>query len=274
MDLQIKDKVAFVGGGSKGMGRAVAERLAAEGCKVAVVARGKDSIDEVVDHIRSLGGTAIGLSADLASRDDINAAVADVTHAFGSPDIVMGLNNDFNFAHFSNSVDELFEEAFKNLTMSQIYLARATVPQMQRKKWGRFIHIGSPVAKEVQLKHPHIYHNTVRPGTVAFLRTMANEVAADGVTVNAIGAGIIRTPSFDWYAEHELGFTPAQTDEWLAGKRAYPNTDGKKFLEIPTRRAGHPEEPAALVAFLASELGAYITGHWIAVDGGRHAFTF
>jgi NAD(P)-dependent dehydrogenase (short-subunit alcohol dehydrogenase family) len=274
MDLGIAGKIAFVGGGSKGMGLATARLLSADRCKVAIVAREQNGIDNAVNELREKGGEAIGVSADLATRAGVNSAVAAVTAEFGSPDIVVGLNNDVNFAYFDDSVDEIYEEVFRNLTMSQIYLARATVPEMRQKKWGRFIHIGSLVAKEPQLMHPHIYHNTVRPSTVAFLRTLAHEVAGDGVTVNAIGPGWIRTPQFEWYTGVHMGFSPEQTDRWLAGELAFPNTGGKKLLDIPMRRAGRMEELGGVAAFLASDLGGYVTGHWFAVDGGRHAFTF
>jgi 3-oxoacyl-[acyl-carrier protein] reductase len=274
MDLGISGRVALVSGGSKGMGRASARLLAADGCIVAIVAREQGSIDEAVTELRDKGGTAIGISADMATGEGIKEAVAQLTAEFGSPDIVVGLNNDVNFAYFDDSNEDVFEEVFRNLTISQIHLARATVPEMRRKKWGRFIHIGSLVAKEPQLMHPHIYHNTVRPSTVAFLRSLAHEVAGDGVTVNAIGPGWIRTPQFEWYASEHMGFSEDETKEWLAGRLAFPNTDGKKFLDIPMQRAGRMEELGGVVAFLASEMGGYMTGHWFAVDGGRHAFTF
>lgn len=274
MELGITGKVAFVAGGSKGMGKGIARILAAEGCHVAVVARGQEAIDETVEELRSSGGTAIGVSQDLATRTGVDAAVVQITYAYGEPDIVIGVNNDFNFAWFDDSEDEVFEEVFRNLTLSQIRLARATIPAMRRKKWGRFIHIGSIVAKEPQLMHPHIYHNTVRPSTVAFLRSLAHEVAADGVTVNAIGPGWIRTPSFEWYVSEKMGFTPEQTDEWLAGRLPFPHGNNDKFLDIPMKRAGTMEEFAGLVCLLASSLGGYITGQWIAVDGGRHSYTF
>lgn len=274
MDLGITGKIAFVGGGSKGMGRASARLLAADGCKVAIVAREQSSIDEAVAELQDNGGEAIGISADLATREGVVEAVARITVKFGSPDIVVGLNNDTNFAYFDDSQEDIFEEVFRTLTVSQIHLARATIPEMRRKQWGRFIHIGSLVAKEPQLMHPHIYHNTVRPSTVAFLRSLAQEVACDNVTVNAIGPGWIRTPQFEWYTSQHMGFTEQQTQDWLAGKLAFPHTDGQQFLDIPAKRAGRMEELGGVVAFLASELGGYMTGHWFAVDGGRHAFTF
>lgn len=274
MDLGIAGKVALVSGGSKGMGRAAAEILGREGCRVGVVGREPAGIDEAVGAINGGGGTAIGISADMATEEGIAAAVEQTTAAFGSPDIVVGLNNDFNFAYFDESTDARFAEVFETLTLSQIRLARATVPAMRRKKWGRFIHVGSGVAKEAQFKHPHIYHNTVRPSTAAFLRSLAQEVGPDGVTVNVLGPGWIRTPSFDWYTANQLGFTPEETDRWLAGEKAYPHTENRKFLDVPLRRAGTMEEFGSVIAFLASVPGGYVTGEWIAVDGGQHAFTF
>lgn len=274
MDLGIAGKVAFVAGGSKGMGRGIARLLAAEGCRVAVVAREQAGIDEAVDELRAGGASAIGVSQDLVSQEGVEAAVAAVTEAFDAPDIVIGVNNDFNFAWFEDAKADVFEEVFRNLTLSQVHLARATIPAMRARKWGRYVHIGSIVAKEPQLMHPHIYHNTVRPSTAAFLRSLAHEVAADGITVNSVAPGWIRTPSFEWYVAEKMGFTPKQTEEWLAGQRPFPHGAGDKFLDIPVKRAGTMEEFAGVVGMLVSKQGGYLTGHWIAVDGGRHAFTF
>ena len=161
MDLGISGKVALVAGGSKGMGRATAEILAAEGCKVGVVARTQADLDETVDAIRAAGGTAIAVSADLGIREDTNRAVADITEAFGEPEIVVGQNNDMTLGGFDEVEDEDYVRVFRVFTMSQVYLARATVPAMRRRKWGRFIHIGSANGKEAQLSHPHIIHKAV-----------------------------------------------------------------------------------------------------------------
>jgi NAD(P)-dependent dehydrogenase (short-subunit alcohol dehydrogenase family) len=273
MDFGIRGKVALVVGGSKGMGRASAEALAAEGCIVAVVAREPNSIDEAVDRIKSNGGQAIGISADMATTDGIRAAVETITESAGAPDIVVSLANDFNFGSFDESTEEKYAEVFQTFTLSQVTLAHATIPAMRDKRWGRFIHIGSLAGKEPRLKWDHIYHNTVRPSTVGFFRTLAQEVGKYGITVNVVGPGLIRTPSFEWFTSKNLGFNEEQTRQWLAGEIGFPGAEGKR-LEIAMERAGEMEEFGATVAFLASRQGGYITGEWIAVDGGEHAYTF
>jgi NAD(P)-dependent dehydrogenase (short-subunit alcohol dehydrogenase family) len=274
MELGIAGKVAMVSGGSKGMGRAAAETLGREGCKVAVIAREQSGIDDAVASIARQGGQAIGISADMATAAGIAQAVGEVNDRLGAPDIVVSLNNDFNFGAFDDSRAEVYEEVFRTLTLSQVTLAQATIPEMRRKRWGRFIHIGSLAGKEAQFEIPHIYHNTIRPSTVGFLRTLAQEVGPYGVTVNALGPGLIKTPSFDYFTSHELGFTPEETVEWLAGRHPFPGSEGRKTVSIPLQRAGTMDEFGAVVAFLASNLGGYITGEWIAVDGGLHTFTF
>lgn len=272
MDMGIAGKVAFVAGGSKGMGRASAEMLAAERCKVAIVARTPSYIEETVDVLRAAGGTAIGISAHLSDRDDVNRAVAEVTEKLGAPDIVVGQNSNFALGTLDDISDEEFEQAFRDLTMSQIYLARATIPEMRRRKWGRFIHIGSQAAKEPRYEHPHMAANTIRPSAIAFLHSLARYVAPDGVTINYIGPGLIKTPTLQWYIANEMKISPEEADAWLAGEDVEGIKGGQGPAAIPMKRAGRAEEIAATVTFLASELAAYITGAYIGVDGGRHAY--
>lgn len=274
MDLGINGKVAFVAGGSKGMGRAAALQLAEEGCKVAVVARGREAIDEVVLEIQSSGGTALGVSADLGTREGVNDSLATIRAEWGDPEIVVGQTNDSTLGGFEDTLDEDYERVFKIFTMAQVYLARATMPSMRARKWGRYIHIGSMAGKEPQMSHPHIVHNTIRPSTVAFLRVVANEVAADGVTVNVIGPGLIHTPTLDWYIREEMKITPERAEEWLSGKHVEEIQNKQGPAGIPMGRAGKMEEVGGIVTFLASQQAGYITGEWIAVDGGRHHFSF
>jgi len=277
MDLGIADKVAFCSGGSKGIGFAAAQQLAAEGCRVAVVARDRAGIEKAVETIRAAGGKAIGVSADLVSNDGVDAAVAQVTKELGEPEIVVGQTNDLTFGGFLDVPPHEFEKVFKIFTMSQIYLAYATVPAMRRRKWGRYIHIGSTNGKEAQLTHPTIIHNTVRPSTVAFLRVMANEVAADGVTVNVVAPGLTLTPTLKDYIANGLKLDAEGGKAWLRdefpeGIMSPHGLQGPP--RIPMKRAGEPEEAGSLVAYLASQQAGYITGTWTPVDGGKHAFTF
>lgn len=263
MDLGIAGKVAFVAGGSKGMGRSAGRLLAEAGCKVGIVAQSQDAIESAVEDIRRDGGTAIGISADLTSRDDVMRAVAELTRAFGTADIVVGQTNDMQLGDLADVADEDFERCFHIFTMAQVYLARTVLPAMKEKGWGRIIHIGSVAGKEAETSHPHILHNTARPSTVAFLRTLANEVAVHGITVNVVAPGWIATPTLNAYLKDKLGLEADQADEWIRGTG-----------QVPANRLGKPDEIGALVAFLASRWAGYITGEWIAVDGGRHKFSF
>jgi NAD(P)-dependent dehydrogenase (short-subunit alcohol dehydrogenase family) len=271
VDLGIAGRSAFIAGGSKGIGRSAAGLLAAEGCRVAVVAREQKSIDRAVEEISDLGGMAIGITADLATRDGVHVAVAAATEAFGPPEIVVGLVNDQTVARALDAVDEDFERVFGALTMSQVYLARATVPAMQANEWGRYIHVGSLVSKEPQFLHPHVYHNTVRPSTVAYLRTLAQEVAPDQVTVNVVAPAWTITPQLeDSFAR--MGLTPEQGREWLGGKMFDEVWLGP--ANIPMKRGAEPDEVGGVVAFLASQYAGYLTGELIAITGAKHFFAF
>jgi 3-oxoacyl-[acyl-carrier protein] reductase len=129
------------------MGRLAAEMLAAEGCRVAIVARTQTDIDEAVDAIVAKGGTAIGVAADITAADDVDRAVARVTDELGAPLIVIG-QTKFNLpGDFADITDlEQYVASFRAYTMSQIYLLHAVLPAMQAARWGRFVHIGSATA--------------------------------------------------------------------------------------------------------------------------------
>ena len=262
MDLGISGKSAFVAGGSKGIGRAAALLLAAEKCRVAVVARGQQAIDDVVAEIRAAGGTAIGISSDLTSRDGVERAVQAARDAFGMPDIVISQTNELQKGTFWDLEDDAFDEVFRIFTMSAIYLARAVLPDMRKKKWGRFVHIGSATAKEPQTAFPHILANTARPSTVGLLKSLADDVAADGVTINTVAPGWIQTPSVDEHFQRR-GMSLEQAREWL-------RTDQR----IPAGRTGTAHEIGSFIAYLCSDPAGYITGEWITVDGGLHRSIF
>ncbi|CAN5172894.1 SDR family oxidoreductase [soil metagenome] len=259
MDFRIKDKIAFVGGGSKGMGREVALALGIEGCKVLVVAREQAAIDAVVAEIRAGGGTAEGISADLTTREGIAKAIDTASAQWGdTPDIVISQTKVYHEGRAVDMDPEQVEDMFRLVTMSCIYLAQATIPAMQAKKWGRFVHIGSGTAKEPEARFPHAVANVARPATSGFLKTLASEVAADGVTVNTIAPGWILTPGMeDFFAKH--GWTMEQANTWL-----------KDTIGIPAARPGRAEEIGSAVAYLCSDQAGYITGTWLVVDGGNH----
>lgn len=261
MDLGIKNKVAFVSGGSKGMAREAALMLAADGCKVAIVARSQGPIDETVALIRSRGGVAMGYAADLSTRAGVKEAVAAVTTEFGSPDIAISNVTNNIAGDFDEVTDEEFEKIFSIYTMSVVYLAREVIPEMKRKKWGRFVAIGSAAAKEPEGMIHHMLANTVRPAAVGFMKTLSDEVAKYGITCNTVAPGWIGTDNMHDYLEQKVGVTRDKVNEFVGNR-------------IPAGRVGRPEEIGSTIAYLCSDLAGYISGEWIAVDGGKHAAAF
>jgi 3-oxoacyl-[acyl-carrier protein] reductase len=265
MDLGIAGKVAFVTGGSRGMGRIAAEMLAAEGCKVAIVARTVGDIDETVGAIAASGGTAIGVQADIVKPDDVTRAVAEVTGELGPPLIVIGqtkFNIPGDFAEITEP--EHYVDSFRSYTMSQIYLLHAVLPAMKDAGWGRFVHIGSAAAKEPVGHIHHVIANATRPSTIGLLKTVSDEYARYGITVNTVAPGWIATENAYQYLEKNVGIT---TDE---ARRAFMiDTAG-----VPAARMGDPTEIASTIVYLCSQSAGYITGNWIEVDGGHHRSAF
>jgi 3-oxoacyl-[acyl-carrier protein] reductase len=265
MDLGIAGKSVFFTGGSKGMGREAAAMLAAEGCKVAIVARTKHDIDESVDTIKDAGGTAMGVSADITNRDDVERAVAEVRAAFGPPLIAIG-QTKFNIpGDFSDITDyEHYVDSFRSYTMSQVYLLHAVLPGMQAAQWGRYVHIGSATAKEPEGSIHHAIANATRPSTVGLLKTVADEYAKHGITVNTVAPGWIATQNASDYLENQVGITTdAERREWMI-----------QHAGVPAGRMGETGEIASLIVYLCSEPAGYLTGCWIEVDGGHHRSAF
>jgi 3-oxoacyl-[acyl-carrier protein] reductase len=160
MDYGIAGRTALVVGGSKGIGLQAAMMLAAEGARVAIVARTQKPIDRAVAAITEAGGEAIGLSADMSSPDGIESAVAEVRERLAPPAIVI-TQADFHvrgfFAEITRAED--FVDSYRAYTLSQVHLLRAVLPAMQETGWGRFVHIGSGTAKEPQKTPPHTVAN-------------------------------------------------------------------------------------------------------------------
>lgn len=260
MDLGITGKVAFVSGGSKGAGRATAELLAREGCKVVIAARGQEAIDQTVAAIRQAGGTAAGISADLTSQAGVNRAVEFTAREFGPPDIVISNVHGPGPGNFFDLTAGQFASAFDEMVLSVVYLVQAAVPHMKQQGWGRLVVISSYAPKEPPPELKHILANTTRASVISMNKSLANEFGPDGITVNTIGTGYIGSERMHDYVAHIAAEQGKTKDEMLA-------QIGKS---IPVGRVGKPEEMAALIAFLCSEGAAYITGNLIPVDGGLH----
>jgi 3-oxoacyl-[acyl-carrier protein] reductase len=237
VDLGIEGKVALVSGGSKGLGRAVAEELAAEGARVVVTARGNDAIDETVAAITARGGTALGLSADMTDKSEIQRVVAIARDHFGP----------------------IVTPAYNDMVMGLHWLTRAVLPDMKAAGWGRLVTLNSISAKEVHRDLPLFTANLTRAAAVSFNKSLSAEVAPFGITVNTMGTGSFLTDRFSSYMQRQADERGVPYDEF----------DAMQSDVIPVGRIGYPSEMSAAVAFLCSSRASFITGQFVVVDGGQ-----
>jgi len=257
MDLGLKNRVALVAAASQGLGRAVAEELAAEGASLVLCARNPSTLAETAAAIaEGTGAHVLAVPADVTEVEQIARVVESGNERFGRIDILVTNAGGPPAGRFDQITREQWEQASRLTLFSAIELARQVLPGMKERRWGRILNITSIAVK--QPVENLMLSNSLRAGLTGFARTLANEVAADGVTVNNILPGYTRTERLDELANmmaDKLGISAAEF-------RA------KWEQEIPMRRLGEPREFAALAAFLVSERASYITGTSIQVDGG------
>ncbi len=257
MDLGLKDKIALVAAGSRGLGRAVAEELAVEGASLVLCAREARTLAETAAAIADNFGThVLAVPADVTSVSDITRVVEAGNERFGRIDILVTNAGGPPAGTFDQITREQWEEATRLTLFSAIELARQVLPGMKERRWGRILNITSIAVK--QPVENLMLSNSLRAGLTGFARTLANEVAADGITVNNILPGYTRTERLEDLAKMMAEKQGISAAEFSA----------KWEKEIPMGRLGEPREFAALAAFLVSERASYITGTSIQVDGG------
>ena len=257
MDLGLNGKVALVAAASKGLGRAIAEELAAEGASLVLCARGEAALEETRASIVDASGVeVIPVVADVSVPADVDAVVNAGIERFGRIDILVTNAGGPPSGPFESLTTEMWDAAVRLTLMSAVNLARGVLPGMRERKWGRIINVTSIAVK--QPVNGLMLSNSVRSAVTGFARTLANEVAPLGITVNNILPGYTRTNRVEELATAIAGREAVSVGEALS----------KWEAEIPMARLGEPRELAALAAFLASERASYITGSSIAVDGG------
>jgi len=245
MDLGIEGRVALVLGASRGLGRAVATALGHEGARVALAARSDDLLSAAADEI---GGETAALPVDTREEDEVAALPGRVADAFGPVEILV-LNTGGPPPGTALEADtEQWLEAYRSLVLAPLVLARACVPGMRERGWGRIVNVASTSVRE---PIPGLtLSNANRAAAVGLLGTLAREVAADGITVNTVATGRFATERLaELVGSIEAAEESARSD-------------------VPAARLGRPEEYGDLVAFLCSERAAYITGTVIPIDGG------
>jgi 3-oxoacyl-[acyl-carrier protein] reductase len=257
MDLGLRDKVALVAASSQGLGLAVAEELAAEGAKLILCARGENELRKASDTIAALAGVeTLAVAGDLSSGDEIEQIVNSGIDRFGRIDILVTNSGGPPSGTFDTLAAEDWENAIRGLLTSVTQMTRLVLPGMKERGWGRILCITSIAAK--QPVEGLMLSNSIRAAVAGFAKTLSNEVAEFGVTVNTILPGYTATERVQDLAE-----ALAQREGVEAS-----TIRARWESEIPMRRLGRPEEFAALAAFLVSERASYITGSSIAVDGG------
>jgi 3-oxoacyl-[acyl-carrier protein] reductase len=260
MDLGIRNRVAMVAAASKGLGRAMAEALAAEGCRVSICSRSKESLQPVVDAIGA--ENALAVACDVSKTEDLQRWFDATVARFGQVDILITNTGGPPAATFLKLEESQWREGIDSTLMNVVRLCRMVIPGMQQRKWGRILHLTSFVAK--QPTDLLTISSTLRAGISGLTKTLADQVARDGITVNAILPGHYLTGRQQHLAEvraEQQGITP---EEVLA----------KSEELIPMGRFGKPEELASVAAFLCSERASYLTGTSIQVDGGLYRGTF
>ena len=253
MDLGLAGKTALVTASSKGMGKACALGLSAEGARVVMCARTERDLTAAADEVRArTGGEVLAMTADVTRADDVKALVSRARDAFGGVDVLVANAGGPPRGFFDELADEQWYGAFEVSLLSVVRLIREVLPDMRRRRWGRIVTIQSSSVKQpiagLDLS------NAVRPGTAGLMKTLASDLGRDNILVNTVCPGRILTDRLLGGAR-QAGVSP----------EAYAVQAG---ADVPLGRVGTPEEFANVVVFLASERASYVTGVALLVDGG------
>lgn len=263
MDLGIKDKIALVAASSKGLGRASAEALAAEGAKIVICARREEELLAARDEIAEKTGAEVEAKvADVTDFADIRDLVDFTVRRFGGLHILITNAGGPPPGRFEEFADEDWLEAWNLNAMSAVRLIRESLPHMKKTGWGRIIAVTSIAVKEPV--DSLVLSNSVRASIHGLIKTLSRRTAADGITCNIVMPGYTHTDRVENLVRKRV------EEEGVSRKEVFEEMAAK----IPAGRIGRPEEFGAVVAFLASERASFINGTAVPVDGGgiRAAF--
>lgn len=250
-------RVALVTAGTAGLGFGAARQLARRGHAVVVCGRSQERLDDAVAGVRSAGGSATGVRADVSRAADLDALVAAVERQHGRLDVLVANAGGPRRAHFVDLDDAAWGEAIDLVLMSAVRTVRLALPLLRASDAGRIILIGS---SSVRRPIPGLtLSNVLRPALAGLVKSLVTELAPDGITVNMVAPGRIDTARV------------RGMDEWNAERRGQRPEDVRAASQasIPMGRYGRPDELGAVVAHLADPASAYVTGQTILVDGGH-----
>lgn len=254
MDLGLNGKVAIVTGGSEGIGRAAAIRLAAEGAKVAICARRQGPLDEVAATIRAAGGEVTAVSVDVMSAEALKAFIDGVAAKYGRIDILVNNAGTSISKHFGEIDDATWHLDLELKLMGAVRGCRAAIPYMQKQGGGRIVNITTIGGK--QPRPSSTPTSVTRAAGLALTKALSKDYAKDNILVNTVCIGLIKS------GQHEKRADKAGTP------REVYYAEKAKAAGIPLGRFGEAAEAANVIAFLASDAASYVTGTSVNLDGG------
>lgn len=262
MDLGLRGRVAMVAAGSKGLGRAIATALVAEGARVSICARSPGPLEETAAALRRSGGDVLATTVDVMQADDLARWHAVTVEKLGPPSLLVTNTGGPPTGLFEDLSEEAWRAGIDGTLMNVVRLCRLVVPAMRAAKYGRIVHLTSFVAKQPMAILT--ISSTLRAGLSALTTSLASQVAADGITVNAVLPGHFLT-------DRQIHLNEIRAKQHGTTRAAW---EERVQAEIPARRFGKPEELADAVAFLLSERAGYINGVSLQIDGGLIGATF
>lgn len=258
MDLALKGKIAMITGGSRGLGRQIAEAMAREGCKISICARDSKQLEAAVNELAAQGYHAHGTQADVTREEDATRFYQESVATLGDPDILVNnVGGRRGSVVFEETTLEQFREGLEVNLISAVRLTAMVLPHMKAQQWGRIINISSIYGRE---HGGSIDYMTGKAGLIAFSKHLALQLAPHGVLVNCVAPGSIDFPGSSW-DRFQKTQPPEVVNEFVA-------------RNLPMGRFGWPEPIGAMVAFLASDQANLITGACINVDGGQSRSLF
>ncbi len=260
MDLGLKGKVAIITGGSEGIGKAAAHRLAQEGARVAIVARRQQVLQKAADQItKETGGTVLPVQGDVTRPEDIERVVKTVASTFGGINILVNNAGTSAAGPFEQTTDEQWMADFELKVWAAVRFCRLTIPYMRRAGGGRIINVTNLAAKAPGARS--VPTSISRAAGLALTKVLSKELAPDNILVNTVCIGFIKSGQNERRYEKAKAQEPGLTLEEFYQREA-------KARGIPLGRVGESWEAGDVIAFLASERASYLTGIAVNIDGG------